>query len=191
MISNYIAEFSEIISKTILTNNSGQDVGTEADSFDAICNKIIEAHENGGTVYLVGNGGSSGIISHSSIDFINACKLRAMPMTDNSILTCLANDYGYENVFSEGLNTMFTSKDVLIAVSSSGNSMNIRNAVDKAKERGGFTITYSGFKEDNPLRKMGDYNFWLNSTNYGKVEIGHALLLHILTDELSRRRMTS
>lgn len=191
MISNYIKEFSDIISKTLLTDSSGFDIGTGEDTFNDICSKIIDAHENGGTVYLVGNGGSSGIISHSSIDFINACKLRAMPLTDNSILTCLANDYGYENVFSEGLNTLFTSKDVLIAVSSSGNSMNIRNAVDKAREKGGLTITYSGFKDANPLRKMGDFNFWLNSSNYGKVEIGHALLLHILTDELSRRRMIS
>jgi D-sedoheptulose 7-phosphate isomerase len=137
----------------------------------------------------VGNGGSSGIISHSSIDFINACKLRAMPFTDNSILTCLANDYGYENVFSEGLKTLFTSKDILIAVSSSGSSKNIRNAAEKARELGGKVVTFSGFKSDNPLRSLGDYNFWLDSSNYGKVEIGHALLLHILTDEISRRRM--
>jgi D-sedoheptulose 7-phosphate isomerase len=106
-------------------------------------------------------------------------------------LTCLANDYGYENVFSEGLKTLFTSKDALIAVSSSGSSQNIRNAAVLAKQMGGQVLTFSGFKTDNPLRSLGDYNFWLNSTDYGKVEIGHALLLHILTDELSRRRMNS
>ncbi len=150
-----------------------------------------QTHDIGGTIYLVGNGGSSGIVSHSSIDFINACKLRAVAMTDNSVLTCLANDYGYENVFSEGLKTLFTDKDLLIAVSSSGSSMNIRNAANHAREKGGKVITFSGFKEDNPLRNLGDYNYWLNSSNYGKVEIGHALLLHILTDEISERRMNS
>ena len=112
-------------------------------------------------------------------------------MTDNSILTCLANDYGYEKVFSEGLKTLFTGNDMLIAVSSSGSSKNIVNAAESAIQKGGKVITFSGFRDSNPLRSLGDYNFWLNSTNYGKVEIGHAMLLHILTDEIYRSRFSS
>jgi len=190
MIDSYISEFSEIISNTLVTgrNNTALD---SSNAYQQLANMFLGIHKNGGTVYLVGNGGSSGVVSHSSIDFINACKLRAVALTDTSVLTCLANDYGYENVFSEGLKTLFTSKDALIAVSSSGSSQNIRNAAVVAKEIGGKVITFSGFKADNPLRSLGDYNFWLNSSDYGKVEIGHALLLHILTDELSRRRMNS
>jgi D-sedoheptulose 7-phosphate isomerase len=190
MIQSYIDLFSKIISETQVTDLSGRLMDSD-NAISQVADAFMKVHKAGGMVYLVGNGGSSGIISHSSIDFINACKMKAMPLTDNSILTCLANDYGYENVFSEGLKTLFTERDILIAVSSSGSSKNIRNAVSMAHEKGGKTVTFSGFKQDNPLRTMGDFNLWLDSSDYGKVEIGHALLLHILTDELCRRNMSS
>jgi D-sedoheptulose 7-phosphate isomerase len=190
MIKKYIEEFAEVINSTVITTRDNL-VEENSAAYIELADILENCHNAGGTIYLVGNGGSSGVISHASIDFINACKLRAMPMTDNSILTCLANDYGYENVFSEGLKTMFTNKDILIAVSSSGSSKNICNASSQASKLGGRVITFSGFKTDNDLRKLGDYNFWLDSQDYGKVEIGHAMLLHILSDELSRRRMNS
>lgn len=190
MILPYLKEFSEVIASTMVTSGRQSEIQSES-AIAEIADMFMEMDRNGGKVYLVGNGGSSGIISHSSIDFINACKMKAMPLTDNSILTCLANDYGYENVFSKALETMFTEKDILIAVSSSGSSKNILNAAEAAKKMGGRVLTYSGFKSDNPLRSKGDYNIWLNSNDYGKVEIGHALLLHVLTDELMRRKMDS
>jgi D-sedoheptulose 7-phosphate isomerase len=187
MIEKYIESFSEVIKSTIVTTKDAL-VQEHSSSYMELADILEEVHNNKGTIYLVGNGGSSGVISHASIDLINACKLRAFPMTDNSVLTCLANDYGYENVFSEGLKTLFTSNDLLIAVSSSGSSKNICNAAETASTIGGKVVTFSGFKSDNALRKLGDHNFWLNSEDYGKVEIGHALLIHILTDELYRRR---
>ena len=94
-------------------------------------------------------------------------EIEALP----TVLLGLLSPVGYENVFSEGLKTLFTSKDALIALSSSGSSQNIRNAATLAKEMGGRVLTFSGFKSDNPLRSLGDYNFWLNSSDYGKVEI--------------------
>lgn len=187
MIESYINEFKDVIANTVI-DHKGEVIHERNEAFNKLADILERKHHSGGIIYLVGNGGSSGVISHSSIDFINACNMRAYPLTDNSILTCLANDYGYEKVFSRALETMFTENDSLIAVSSSGNSMNIRNASNVAAERGGMVLTFSGFSSDNGLRKLGEYNFWLDSSDYGKVEIGHALLLHILTDELSRRR---
>lgn len=187
MVEQYINSFQSIIQNTEIDKN-GSRVEDRSSAYKEIADKLEAIHENGGTIFLVGNGGSSGVISHVSIDLINACKLRAMPMTDNSVLTCLANDYGYENVFSEGLKTLFTKKDALIAVSSSGSSKNICNASSLATSKNGLVITLSGFDSHNALRQLGDYNFWLDSKEYGKVEIGHALLLHILTDELCSRR---
>ena len=66
---------------------------------------------------MIGNGGSSGIVSHSMVDFINACGLNARAITDNSLLTCMANDYGYENVFKQPFSAMINEGDMLIAVS--------------------------------------------------------------------------
>lgn len=188
MIKKYIESFSEILINTIITNISG-DILEQNDAIQKITDYFVEIKQNGNTVFLIGNGGSSGIISHASIDLLNACKIKAFPLTDNSHLTCFANDYGYENVFKEPLETLLTSNDALVAVSSSGSSKNIINAANLAKGKEAFVITFSGFNKNNPLRKIGNYNFWLNSNDYGKVEIGHSLLLHIITDVLSNQEI--
>jgi D-sedoheptulose 7-phosphate isomerase len=80
---------------------------------------------------------------------------------------------------------MLSPEDMLIAISSSGNSANIRNAVSAAREIGAFSLTLSGFKGDNPLRTMGDTNVWLDSQDYGFVEIGHQFILHNLADRFN------
>lgn len=183
-LNQYTNQFDKVVNAAIITDNNGVTIDN---AFAKIVEELNTIKANGGTVYLVGNGGSSGIISHVSIDLINACKIKAQPITDNSILTCLANDYGYENVFSEALKTLITDKDLLIAVSSSGNSQNIVNAVEVANQKGAKSFTLSGFKPENALRKTGTYNLWIESMSYGYVEIGHALLLHYVTDSFCAR----
>jgi D-sedoheptulose 7-phosphate isomerase len=180
--TEYIAQFDEVLKSTIISDKNFEEI--RESRFNKIVEQLLLLKKNNRTVYLVGNGGSSGIISHVSIDLINACKIKAHPITDNSIITCLANDYGYERVFSEALSTLITEGDILIAVSSSGNSQNIINAVNTAKNKLATTITLSGFSDENPLRKTGDYNLWIDSSSYGFVEIGHALLLHFITDSI-------
>jgi D-sedoheptulose 7-phosphate isomerase len=140
--------------------------------------------DRGGNLFLVGNGGSAGVVSHILTDFINVNKLNARTLHESSLLSCMSNDYGYENSFSEPLSTLAREKDLLIAVSSSGRSPNIHNAVKSVKKVGGNAITLSGFGEDNPLRSMGDLNIWLDSTSYGLVEIGHLFYLHYLSGHL-------
>jgi len=137
-----------------------------------------------GNLFLVGNGGSAGVVSHILTDFINVNKLNARTLHESSLLSCMSNDYGYENSFSEPLSTLAREKDLLIAVSSSGRSPNIHNAVKSIKKAGGEAITLSGFGEDNPLRSMGDLNIWLDSKSYGLVEIGHLFYLHYLSGQL-------
>jgi len=183
MIKNYLTSFSEIIKNTQITNINQQQLSSDY-SFKIIIEQLMKLKKDKGTLFLLGNGGSSGIISHASTDFLKVGELKAVPLTDNSQLTCMANDYGYEYVFSKPLEIMAQKNDIVIAISSSGSSMNIINAANMAKSKGCYVVTYSGFKSTNQLRTIGDVNFWLNSSNYGKVEIGHALLLHILSDEI-------
>ena len=140
--------------------------------------------DRGGNLFLVGNGGSAGVVSHILTDYINVNKLNARTLHESSLLSCMSNDYGYENSFSEPLSTLAREKDLLIAVSSSGRSPNIHNAVRSVKKAGGEVITLSGFGEDNPLRSMGDLNVWLDSTSYGLVKIGHLFYLHYLSGHL-------
>jgi len=150
--------------------------------------KMLESlRDRGGNLFLVGNGGSAGVVSHILTDFINVNKLNARTLHESSLLSCMSNDYGYENSFSEPLSTLAREKDLLIAVSSSGRSPNIHNAVKSVQKAGGEAITLSGFGHENPLRSMGGVNIWLNSNSYGLVEIGHLFYLHYLSGRLKSK----
>ena len=82
---------------------------------------------------------------------------------------------------------MVKPKDVVIVISSSGQSMNIRNAAQQALQSSALVVTLSGFGSDNPLRLMGELNFWLDSDDYGMVEIGHQFILHNISDRLRKK----
>ncbi len=184
MIEKYLALFNDLIKSIVISNNDGKTLNSES-AISIISNEFNKIKIINGTLYLIGNGGSSGIASHASVDLLNTCKIKAYPLTDNSQLTCFANDFGYENVYSKLLENVLTSNDILIAISSSGSSKNIINAANIAHQKNTFILTLSGFKPDNPLRQYGNINIWLNSNHYGMVEIGHALILHYITDSFS------
>lgn len=184
MISQYMKRFKAAIEATIITDGDGHEIGHD-EAYGNLAKRMLEKKEKS-SMWLYGNGGSSGIVSHAAVDFLNACGFRAMALTDNSLLTCQANDYGYENVFRQPLKTLLRPGDIALGMSSSGKSPNIVNASQYARQNGAFVITYSGFSPDNPLRETGDINFWLPAQDYGIVEMGHAILIHILTDELMK-----
>ena len=176
-------QFQAIIEKAEFSDHEGNSL-----DFERGIQKNLGMLENlkdcGGNLFLVGNGGSAGVVSHILTDFINVNKLNARTLHESSLLSCMSNDYGYENSFSEPLSTLAREKDLLIAVSSSGCSPNIHNAVKSIKKAGGEAITLSGFGHDNPLRPMGELNIWLDSNSYGLVEIGHLFYLHYLSGRL-------
>jgi D-sedoheptulose 7-phosphate isomerase len=135
-----------------------------------------------GVVYSIGNGGSAGIASHFSNDLLKTLEIPANTLVDSNILTCIGNDFGYEYIYSVPLERLCREQDLLIAISSSGQSQNIINAVKTAKNKQMKVITFSGFRNENPLKKMGDLNFWLPKSDYGLVEMGHFFLLHSIVD---------
>ncbi len=186
IFKNYLETFKEILKSLVILDNNGN-ILSENSVWSIISRKLNETKDKNGVIYLVGNGGSSGIVSHASVDFLNTCKIKAIPLTDSSQLTCFANDYGYENVFAKPLDNLILQNDILIAVSSSGSSKNIINAVEVARSKGAFILTLSGFEPDNPLKQLGDLNYWLNSNHYGMIEIGHSLILHFIADKFSNK----
>ncbi len=141
-----------------------------------------QAHDSGNKIMFVGNGGSAGIASHLAIDFSKNGGLRAMAFNDAAALTCLGNDLGYENVFAKQIEFHGRAGDLLIAISSSGRSANVLNAVKSARACGCQVVTYSGFTADNDLRSVGDINFFVNSKEYGFVEVSHLTLCHAVLD---------
>ena len=139
-----------------------------------------------GIVYLIGNGGSAGIASHISADFIKTLKIPSMTLYDSNLMTCLSNDWGYETVFSYPLEHLLKEGDLLIAISSSGKSPNIVKAAEVAKARHIPLITLSGFQPSNPLRALGELNVWIDRSDYGLVETAHFFILHTLVDYLNK-----
>jgi D-sedoheptulose 7-phosphate isomerase len=133
-------------------------------------------------VMFIGNGGSAGIASHMAIDFSKNGKMPALAFNDGAALTCLANDFGYDEVFARQMHFHARQGDLLVAISSSGRSQSILLAVNAAREIGCSVITMSGFEPTNPLRTMGDINFYVARSEYGIVEVAHTALIHAVVD---------
>ena len=139
---------------------------------------VSDTQSEGGKVMFIGNGGSAAIASHMAIDYLRNGGVPALTFNDSASLTCLGNDFGYEHVFTRQIELHGRAEDMLIAISSSGSSKNILNGVSVARDKGCRVISLSGFAADNPLRSMGDLNFFVDSNHYGRVEASHLLILH-------------
>ncbi|MCF7835527.1 MAG: SIS domain-containing protein [Candidatus Marinimicrobia bacterium] len=176
-ITSRIFLFSGILKNIEITDDKGR-----PERIDFAINRVLaimnEAKRTNRSFFFVGNGGSAAIASHMVVDFVNACGIKASTFLDYSMLTCMGNDYGYQNIFAEPIRRAMEKGDVLVAISSSGQSENILRSVTTAKSKGCTTITLSGFKKDNPLRKLGDINFYVPSDSYRLVESAHDFIIH-------------
>lgn len=135
-----------------------------------------------GRVYFIGNGGSAAICSHMAADWTKTGGFSAMCFNDGALLTCLANDLGYSESFALPIRRFSESIDLLVAISSSGQSQNVINGVREAQRNGLEVITMSGFDPQNSLRKLGDVNFHVPSRRYGTIEIAHLAICHHILD---------
>jgi D-sedoheptulose 7-phosphate isomerase len=145
---------------------------------------IRDVHKAGGKVIVVGNGGSAAIASHIAVDFTKAAKIRAINFNEADLITCYANDYGYDQWVVQALQSYADKGDLAILISSSGKSPNIVNGARKAKEMGLSVVTLSGFDANNPLRASGDINLWVESSAYNAVEMSHLVWLLSIVDYL-------
>jgi D-sedoheptulose 7-phosphate isomerase len=139
-------------------------------------------------VILVGNGGSAAMASHVSVDLTKICKIRAVNFNEADLLTCFSNDYGYENWVQKALSFYADKGDLLICISSSGQSKNIINGAKFAKKIGCKVVTLTGFDKKNKVRKIGHVNLWLNSKNYNLVEMTHHIWLLSIVDFIAKAR---
>lgn len=151
-------------------------VSVDENLFDQISStrKIwLQTRERGGRVIFIGNGGSAGIASHLAIDLSKNAAVPAACFSDASMMSCLANDYGFEEWLAHAMRLNARAGDCLVAISSSGRSKNILNAVAKAREMELDVVTMSGMSPDNPLRELGLINYWVDSRSYNIVETAH------------------
>lgn len=151
---------------------------------DRFLSEFKSLRDMGGKVFFIGNGGSAAIASHMAADWSNRAKVSAFALNDAAALTATANDYSYEEVFRRQVLRHIDAFDMLVAISSSGKSENILKAAEAANDIGA-VITLSGFAPDNPLRKLGNVNFYVPSSDYGIVETAHLAILHALLDKVA------
>lgn len=180
-LNRYFGTLVDVLRGAEVTDGASKNLSLD-EGCELVRRAAHEAHDAGNKIIFVGNGGSAGIASHLAIDFSKNGGLRALAFNDPSALTCLGNDLGYENVFAKQLEFHARAGDLLIAISSSGRSPNILGAVKMARTRECKVVTYSGFTEENELRKSGDINFFIRSREYGFVEVSHLALCHAVLD---------
>ena len=178
--TEYLQALQDILLRTQVST-SAVSIDME-EGFQTYMGNLVDATARGNRIFFIGNGGSAGICTHSANDYSKNGGIRSMSLHDGAVLTCLGNDFGFEHVFAKQLAFHAQAGDVLIAISSSGRSADILLAVEQAKAMGMWVCTFSGFAADNPLRSSGDLNWFVESAEYGFVELGHQVLIHCALD---------
>ena len=164
IVETYFGIAGNLPLETEVTEREGERVEL-GDGFRAVIDAMKTAHEAGGTVRFIGNGGSAGIACHMAVDFAKCGGIRASALNDPAMLTCLANDLGYDQVFAQQLALHTRAGDILVPISSSGQSPNIINACEVSRDAGAKLFTFSGFAAGNALRQLGDSTFTLSQAN--------------------------
>ena len=152
---------------------------------------LVECFLQGGKVLICGNGGSACDALHFAEECTGRFRkerkaLPVIPLLESSHLTCVSNDYGFEHVFARGVEAYGKSGDILVGISTSGNSANVIQAVEAAKKLGMKTHLFLG-KDGGFLRGRGDEEIWVRAQNTERVQEVHMTVLHILIEGIERR----
>jgi len=178
----YLDTIAAALRDVQVTDGGGAPIGT-ADAFRQWADLAHAVSQRGNTLYFVGNGGSAGIASHMAADACKNGKLRALAFNDIALLTATANDLSFDQVFSLPLARLAKPGDLLVSISSSGNSPNIVRALEQAGVMSLHVVTLSGWNADNRSRSLGDLNFYVPAARYGWIEAAHLLILHFWLDQ--------
>lgn len=153
--------------------------------FQSIKDVLIGLRENKNRIFFFGNGASSAFANHMALDFSKNGKILSLSLSDSALLTALANDYSYESAMVEFMKIEnIKSEDLVITISSSGNSPNIVNVLKYCSENNIPSLSLSGLKPDNKSISLSDYAIYVPMKTYGMVECIHQVFLHLILDEL-------
>ncbi len=187
MYKDYLDKLVQCLHETQVYKQDGVPFDDYEQAMQGLMDIFSKTKARGGRVFFIGNGGSAAIASHMTADFMKNGGMKTYSLYDNSVTTCMGNDYGYEYVFSRPLELLADKEDLLAAISSSGNSQNIVNAIQTAQQKGLNIVTFSGFKKDNRIINMGSYNVHVPVEHYGIVESIHNLILQQIVDMILER----
>ena len=153
---------------------------------DVLVATMSEARKNNSTVYFAGNGASAMMAGHSMIDFTKNVGIKSCAFNDPAMLTAVGNDIGFDQIFSFPFSCYANSGDLVVTISSSGNSPDVVRLLTYAKEHGYFTVGLSGMSPDNASCKLADLSLHFPDDTYGIVETAHQAFLHYWLDIMSK-----
>jgi D-sedoheptulose 7-phosphate isomerase len=177
MWTRYVADLAAVLGGLAFTRADGSSLGVD-DGYAIWRDLTLEVRARRRTVYLVGNGASASIASHFAADLAKNGRVHTQTFCDLSLITAIANDIAYDQVFAEPLRGRGEAGDMLVGISSSGKSPNVLAAAVVAAELGITVVTVTGKDPGNPLRRRGDLNLHVPAPTYGLTETAHAACLH-------------
>lgn len=176
-----VCTMTEMLLELRVSGSGAKAMGID-DGFERLKDLTEATRKKHKTIFLIGNGASASMASHIAADLCKNGDLSTAVFTDLSLITAVANDLGSDRMYSAPLERRGTPGDMLVAISSSGRSPNILAAVGTARKLKMSVATFSAMKADNPLRSLGDVNFYIPAPTYGYAETAHSALLHFWVD---------
>lgn len=161
----------------------------QADAIDAICTVVVQSLKNGGKLLTAGNGGSACDALHMSEEFVGRFDTDRRPLpcialvADSTLLTCIANDFGYQHIFSRQVEALGQKGDVHVIFSTSGNGEHFRLSIEAAKRNGVTTVGFLG-KGGGMIAGMLDHSVVVDSQSTARIQEAHTLLLHMVLERV-------
>mgnify|MGYP005634011689 CR=1 FL=1 len=184
-------EISKLIEESIIPILKCKEISNEIKQVKDI---ILDALKNKNKIILFGNGGSAADSQHMAAEFIGRFLVdrQSIPAisltTDTSILTAVGNDFGFENIFSRQCESLVSKGDIIIAISTSGNSSNVINGIKTAKEKGGIIISLTG-NNGGKLNNISDKILKVPTEHIPHIQECHRVIIHILSDLIEKELM--
>lgn len=179
-----IASLAQTLGSLVVSTRQGSFLSLD-EGFASWRDLTMRLRENNRTIYLIGNGASASMASHMAADLAKNAHIHTEVFTDLALITAIANDLSFADVYAEPLRRRFKDDDMLVAISSSGNSANIVKSCQTAYDMGGSVVTLSAMDSDNKIRNWGDLNLWVPAASYGLAETCHAAILHYWMDDIA------
>lgn len=179
---NYINAICESVQKVVFSSKDGSVIDAN-EGLLRLCEYSKKIKYSNNIQYLCGNGASASICNHMALDWSKNGGIKTYSFSDSALFTAIVNDLGGENMFAFPLGIYANNGDLLITISSSGNSKNVIQAINQARKMNMHVITFSGLRSDNESRSLGDLNIYVPAKTYGIVESAHAIIMHAWLDK--------
>ena len=179
---NYFKSISCALAESIFEVE--KNIISREDFFEGLVSLSRNAKSVSGRLFFIGNGASAAFANHMALDWSKNGGLNAKSLSDSAMLTALSNDYSYEDAFVEYLKIEeVNNNDIVVTISSSGNSNNVVNILKYCKENAIKTIGFSGLNVQNTTRLLSDFSLYVPAKTYGIVECIHQIFLHLWLDK--------